>query len=61
MRGLDSSLIVPADNAEALAARLVSALDGALPDPAQCRQHAESFSWAAAAQRHHAVYAELSA
>ncbi len=61
VRGLDPSLIVPADNAEALAARLISALDGALPDPRQCRQHAESFSWTAAAQRHHAVYSELSA
>lgn len=61
VRGLDASLIVPADNAEALAARLVSALDGALPDAQQCRRHAESFSWATAAQRHQAVYAELSA
>ncbi|MBA0048180.1 glycosyltransferase family 4 protein [Mycobacterium sp. NPDC050853] len=61
VRGLDSSLIVSADNAEALAARLISALDGTLPTPEQCRRHAESFSWATAAQRHHAVYSELSA
>ncbi|MGH3723205.1 MAG: glycosyltransferase family 4 protein [Mycobacterium sp.] len=61
VRDLDSSLIVPADDAEVLAARLISALDGTLPTPQRCRQHAESFSWAAAAQRHHDVYSELSA
>ncbi|GAB5903153.1 glycosyltransferase family 4 protein [Mycobacteroides chelonae] len=61
VRGLDPTLIVPSDNAEALGARLISALDGVLPSAQQCRRHAESFSWAAAAQRHHAVYSELSA
>lgn len=59
VRGLDPSLIVPADNTEALAARLVSALDGALPSPLSCRTHAESFSWAAAAERHLSLYSEL--
>ncbi|MFV8049601.1 glycosyltransferase family 4 protein [Mycobacterium sp. 48b] len=59
VQGLDPSLIVPKDNSEALAARLVSALDGALPSPSSCRSHAESFSWTAAAQRHLSLYSEL--
>lgn len=61
VRGLDPSLIVQPDNADALGARLISALDGALPEPARCRAHAESFSWTTAAERHQALYAELSA
>ncbi|MGQ4601562.1 glycosyltransferase [Nocardia sp. R6R-6] len=59
--GLDPSLIVPAGDAEALSARLIAALDGALPDAARCRAHAETFSWAAAADRHVALYRELAA
>lgn len=59
--GLDPTLIVPADNAEALAARLVSGLDGALPTSERCRAHAESFSWTVAAQRHHTLYSEVAA
>jgi glycosyltransferase involved in cell wall biosynthesis len=59
VHGLDPTLIVPADNAEALAARLVSGLDGALPTPQSCRTHAESFSWTVAAQRHHSLYSDL--
>ena len=59
VRGLDPTLIVAADNADALAARLISALDGAVPTPRQCRTHAESFSWTAAAQRHQSLYTEL--
>ncbi|TDZ82011.1 Glycogen synthase [Mycobacteroides salmoniphilum] len=61
VRDLDPSLIVPSNNAEALAARIISALEGALPTPQQCRRHAETFSWSIAAQRHHALYSELSA
>ncbi|MGQ4617269.1 glycosyltransferase [Nocardia sp. R7R-8] len=61
VRGLDPSLIVPAGDAEALAARLIAALDGALPDAARCRAHAETFSWASAADRHVALYRELAA
>ncbi len=59
VRGLDPSLIVPAGDVEALAARIVAALDGAGPTPDRCRAHAELFSWAAAAARHHALYTEL--
>lgn len=56
---LDPSLVVPAGDAEALADRIVRALNGGVPGPQQCRRHAESFSWAAAAQRHVALYARL--
>ncbi|MFI9508162.1 glycosyltransferase family 4 protein [Nocardia sp. NPDC052566] len=59
VRGLDPSLIVPVGDADALAARLVVALCGAVPTPRRCRAHAESFSWDVAAERHMAVYAEL--
>lgn len=59
VRGLDASLIVPAGDAEALAARLAAALDGAVPDPGRCRAHAETFSWTVAADRHIALYREL--
>ncbi|WP_194837389.1 glycosyltransferase family 4 protein [Nocardia sp. XZ_19_369] len=59
VRGLDPSLIVAAGDVEALAARIVAALGGAVPAPDDCRAHAESFSWAAAAARHHALYTEL--
>ncbi|MBU9762715.1 glycosyltransferase family 4 protein [Mycobacterium sp. TNTM28] len=61
VRDLDPTLVVPADNAEALATRLVAALDGALPSPLRCRAHAETFSWAVAAQRHHTLYQGLAA
>ncbi|WP_454793683.1 glycosyltransferase family 4 protein [Mycolicibacterium lutetiense] len=59
VRGLDPTLIVPADDAEALATRLIAGLDGGLPAPQSCRTHAESFSWTVAAQRHHSLYSEL--
>ncbi len=59
VRGLDPSLIVPPGDAGALAARLSAALDGAVPAPDRCRAHAETFSWAAAADRHIALYREL--
>ncbi|MEU0541690.1 glycosyltransferase family 4 protein [Nocardia sp. NPDC005978] len=59
VRGLDPTLIVPAGEVEPLAARIVAALDGAVPDLARCRAHAETFSWDAAASRHLALYAEL--
>ncbi|WP_040796077.1 glycosyltransferase family 4 protein [Nocardia higoensis] len=59
VRGLDPSLIVARGDADALAERLTLALDGKLPDAAACRAHAETFSWAAAAQRHAALYREL--
>ncbi|MBH0774743.1 glycosyltransferase family 4 protein [Nocardia bovistercoris] len=59
VRALDPSLIVPSGDAEALAARLITALDGDLPDAERCRMHAETFSWSAAADRHIALYREL--
>ncbi len=59
VRGLDPSLIVAPGDAGALAARLAAALDGAVPDPGRCRAHAETFSWTAAADRHIALYREL--
>ncbi|WP_216899613.1 glycosyltransferase family 4 protein [Nocardia alni] len=59
VRGLDDSLIVPAGDADALAARITSALHGARPTAPQCRTHAERFSWDTAARRHVALYAEL--
>lgn len=59
VRDLDTTLLVPPGNAEALAARIVEALDGTRPATKQCRAHAETFSWAAAAGRHRDLYAEL--
>ncbi|KAA8889553.1 glycosyltransferase family 4 protein [Nocardia colli] len=56
VRGLDPSLIVPAGDIDALGARIVAALHGALPTPAQCRAHAETFSWDVTAERHLAMY-----
>ncbi|MEC3918654.1 glycosyltransferase family 4 protein [Nocardia sp. CDC160] len=59
VRDLDASLIVPPGRAEALAARIIAALNGTRPDPKQCRAQAEAFSWAVAARRHRDLYAEL--
>ncbi|MEV0339348.1 glycosyltransferase family 4 protein [Nocardia sp. NPDC050713] len=59
VRGLDPSLIVPAGEAEALGARITAALHGALPTPERCRAHAETFSWDVTAQRHVAMYRNI--
>lgn len=59
VRGLDPSLIVASADADALTHRLILALDGKVPDVAACRAHAETFSWAVAAERHAALYREL--
>ncbi|QIS11950.1 glycosyltransferase [Nocardia arthritidis] len=59
VRGLDPSLIVPAKDADALGARLVAALNGALPTPAECRAHAATFSWDVTAARHLTMYREI--
>ncbi|WP_433665316.1 glycosyltransferase family 4 protein [Nocardia sp. CA-128927] len=56
VRGLDPSLIVPAGDADALGARIVAALHGTMPTPAQCRAHAETFTWDVTAERHLAMY-----
>ncbi|GAA5091672.1 glycosyltransferase family 4 protein [Nocardia iowensis] len=57
--GLDPSLIVPARDADALGARIVTALHGTVPTPEQCRAHAETFSWDVTARRHLAMYREI--
>ncbi|WP_405167736.1 glycosyltransferase family 4 protein [Nocardia sp. NBC_01499] len=56
VRGLDASLIVPARDADALGARITAALHGTAPTPAQCRAHAETFSWDVTAERHLTMY-----
>lgn len=60
VRGLDPSLIVPVEDAGALADRIVRGLDGEVPGPQRCRGHAESFSWHATTTQHVAMYEELS-
>ncbi|MFQ6392880.1 glycosyltransferase family 4 protein [Nocardia sp. KC 131] len=59
VQGLDPSLIVPAGDADALGDRITAALRGILPSPAECRSHAETFSWDVTAARHSAMYEEL--
>lgn len=59
VRTLDASLVVPRDDADALAERLASALSGYRPSAEHCRHHAESFTWSAAAARHVELYARL--
>ena len=59
VQGLDSSLIVPAGDADALADRIVRGLYGQIPGPWRCLAHAESFSWHDATVRHVAMYGEL--
>ena len=53
VRELDPSLVVPAGDAAALAARILAPL----PNAAACRTHAERFGWKAVAQRHLELYA----
>jgi glycosyltransferase involved in cell wall biosynthesis len=53
---LDPSLIVPAGDAGALAARIEAAYAGRVPNADACRQYAEGFSWKAVAERHVALY-----
>lgn len=58
LAGLDKGLIVRAGDRDALARRLLGAIDGSepLPGPAACRSHAERFTWSEAAHRNLAVY-----
>jgi len=58
--GLDADVVVAAGDAGALGDRIARALDGRSPLPTRvrCREHAEQFSWTAAAARHRRVYAE---
>lgn len=56
VKGLDETLVVEKGNVEALADRILSALNGDVPTPNACRAHAELFSWGATADRHLNVY-----
>jgi glycosyltransferase involved in cell wall biosynthesis len=58
LAGLDPSLIVPAGDRAALAARLQAAFrsDRSLPSRQDCRRHAETYSWDRAADRTLEVY-----
>ncbi len=59
VNGLDPSLIVPPRDANALGARIASALTGNRPSADRCRRHAEQFSWGAVARRHVELYAAI--
>jgi len=56
---LDTSLIVPAGNEEALADRMLQAACGQLPSRRDCRKHAERFCWEGIAQRHAEIYRSM--
>jgi glycosyltransferase involved in cell wall biosynthesis len=60
LAGLDPSLIIPAGDRAALAARLQAAYrsDRSLPSRQDCRRYAETFSWDRAAERTLDVYRE---
>ncbi|RZS87399.1 glycosyltransferase involved in cell wall biosynthesis [Motilibacter rhizosphaerae] len=55
--GQRTGLVVPPGDVAALAERLRAALVGDLPSRDACRAHAETFSWARAAEENLAVYA----
>ncbi len=59
VEGLDGSLVVPPEDEDALAGRILSALGGVVPDPASCRRHAERFDWKLVAARHVREYETL--
>lgn len=59
VRGLDPSLVVPADSSADLAERIIDALNGRIPTAAACRSHAELFGWGAVARRHLDLYTGL--
>jgi glycosyltransferase involved in cell wall biosynthesis len=56
---LDRSLVVAANDAEALGERIKAASRGALPSRAATRGYAERFAWAAVAERHRDLYRRL--
>jgi glycosyltransferase involved in cell wall biosynthesis len=58
-RPLDQTLVVPAGDAEAMAARLAAAARGELPSRAAAREYAERFSWTAVAAAHRRLYRRL--
>jgi glycosyltransferase involved in cell wall biosynthesis len=59
VRALDPSLVVPAADPEALAARIRSAAQGQLPTRTATRSYCEGFAWPAVAERHRALYRRL--
>ena len=56
---LDASLVVPAADSAALAARLRAAAGGELPSREATRGHAERYSWPKLAERHRKLYLGL--
>jgi glycosyltransferase involved in cell wall biosynthesis len=52
VRGLDPSLVLPAEDAGALANRLAAAAAGRLPSRDAALAHARTFEWARVAERH---------
>lgn len=59
VEGLDGTLVVPAGDSAALAARIADALNGNVPTEFECRIHAERFSWDEVASRHVDLYWSL--
>lgn len=59
VRGLDPSLIVPIENQDALARRIIAALKGDRPSADLCVRHAQAFSWREVARRHIDLYQNL--
>lgn len=57
--GLDAELVVPAEDPGALARAVRHVLEGGGPTAAECRRHAERFSWGGAAREHVALYRSL--
>lgn len=53
---LDPTLVVPTDDAEALAARLLRTATGEVPSAEACRAYAERFRWDDIAARHMSIY-----
>ena len=56
---LESSLVVPAGDTDALARRIQAGARGALPSRAATRSYAERFDWPKVAERHRKLYAQL--
>jgi glycosyltransferase involved in cell wall biosynthesis len=63
LMGLDPGVLVPPGDAEALAARLLGALDGSAGAPSRerCRAYAEGFSWERTAEEVREIYESVAA
>ncbi|MCM0621836.1 glycosyltransferase [Nocardioides sp. BSK12Z-4] len=57
--GLDTSLVVPPASSEALAERIIGALEGNRPSSEQCIASAGRFNWENVARQHLSLYQEL--